>query len=98
MVQLPDKIRHSRQLFFVPSTNDGGSTEVCVCVCVCVCVFVCALAVLFPLFQTLPQVLGLLAQDGILRLISLHHCKVIFQLGSDQLVHIAHSMTMTDNT
>ena len=32
------------------------------------------------------QLLALLAQDGILRLLSLNHCKVVFQLGSDEQV------------
>lgn len=77
VLQLPDKIRHTKQLMFIPSTTDGGKTEVS---CMCVRAF----------SLTQQQVLALLAQDGILRLLSLNHCRVIFQLGSDEQVMHTH--------
>ncbi|KAL5467429.1 hypothetical protein EMCRGX_G031650 [Ephydatia muelleri] len=59
VIQLPSKVRHVRQLFFLVEPCDAGASEI----------------------------LGVLAQDGILRLINIHTCKLIFQMGSsDQML------------
>ena len=61
IIQLPSKIRVVKQLVFLPSDFDGGSSEI----------------------------LGILAQDGILRFINIHSCKQLFQIGShDQVGHM----------
>lgn len=61
IIQLPSKVRHVKQLFFLVEPCDAGASEV----------------------------LGVLAQDGILRLINIHTCKLVFQMGSSDQVHVA---------
>lgn len=59
IIQLPSKVRHVKQLFFLVEPCDAGASEI----------------------------LGVLAQDGILRFVNIHTCKLVFQMGSpDQMI------------
>ena len=68
VIQLPPKIKNIKQLLFVPNSFDVYINEVHN-----VTIYYIALYV--------DQILGILAQDGILRFITITDCKQLFQLG-----------------
>ena len=88
IVQLPSKIRVVRQLLFLPDNFDGGASEVCNDVKWGWCLRddVMTTRSNFHFLQTL----GFLAQDGIMRFINIHSCKLLFQIGSHDQVSVSH--------